>query len=83
MIMAELSAIRSNCPEQFADNLDHLLEKIRYSASDLSDVSSARTIRFSLFCLEISEHRVTLMIRVRFENQFWRSKRRFRVGMCV
>lgn len=41
MIMAELSAIRSNCPEQFADNLDHLLEKIRYSASDLSDVSSA------------------------------------------
>jgi hypothetical protein len=41
MIMAELSAIRSSCPEQFADNLDHLLERIRYSASDLSEASSA------------------------------------------
>jgi hypothetical protein len=41
MIMAELSAIRSNCPEQFADNLDHLLEKIRYSANDLSEAPSA------------------------------------------
>ena len=37
MIMAELSVIRSCCPDQFADKLDRLLERIRYSASDLSE----------------------------------------------
>jgi hypothetical protein len=35
LMMAELSALRSNCPKEFADDIDRLLEKIRYAASDL------------------------------------------------
>lgn len=34
-IIAELSGLKSNCPEQFVGDLDRLSEKIRYAASDL------------------------------------------------
>ena len=40
LIMAELSAIRSSCPAQFASDLDGLLEKLRFSASDISGTNS-------------------------------------------
>ena len=39
-IMAELSIIKSTCPAQFTGDIDRLLEKLRFSASDLSDVAS-------------------------------------------
>jgi hypothetical protein len=40
LMMAELSALRSNCPKEFADDIDRLLEKIRYVASDLLNDAS-------------------------------------------